>query len=167
MVWYTRGMSFLQPPLAYHLTWSTYGTRLHGDERGTVDLAHNRPGTPFLPEDPVLESGARLLLTRAPFVMDDRHRPIVEAAIRDHCAIRQWLIHALNVRTNHVHIVVEANSHSPEQTMAQLKSWGTRRLTSAGLVERGDKLWTDHGSTRWLNDEKGLWAAIEYVQECQ
>jgi hypothetical protein len=28
-------------PLAYHITFGTYGTRLHGDDRGTVDQAHN------------------------------------------------------------------------------------------------------------------------------
>jgi hypothetical protein len=28
-------------PLAYHITWGTYGTRLHGDERGTVDRSAN------------------------------------------------------------------------------------------------------------------------------
>ena len=26
--------------------WGTYGTRLHGDARGTVDREHNEYGTP-------------------------------------------------------------------------------------------------------------------------
>ena len=34
-------------PLAYHITFGTYGTRLHGNERGSVDRAHNAPGEPF------------------------------------------------------------------------------------------------------------------------
>jgi hypothetical protein len=35
-------------PLAYHITWGTYGTRLHGDKRGTVDRENNAFGTPVL-----------------------------------------------------------------------------------------------------------------------
>src|SRR5437667_4426230 len=34
--------------LAYHITWGTYGTRLHGDPRGTVDRDHNQFGEPVL-----------------------------------------------------------------------------------------------------------------------
>jgi hypothetical protein len=41
-------------PLAYLITFPTYGTWLHGDERGSVDRDHNLPGTP------VGDSGLRL-----------------------------------------------------------------------------------------------------------
>jgi hypothetical protein len=34
--------------IAYHITWGTYGTRLHGDPRGTVDREHNQRGSPIL-----------------------------------------------------------------------------------------------------------------------
>src|SRR5438876_12296826 len=34
--------------LAYHITWGTYGTRLHGDPRKTVDRQHNAYGEPIL-----------------------------------------------------------------------------------------------------------------------
>ncbi|MCH8164939.1 MAG: hypothetical protein IH889_04955 [Planctomycetes bacterium] len=32
-------------PLAYHITFGTYGTRLHGDPRGTVDRTLNNRAT--------------------------------------------------------------------------------------------------------------------------
>ncbi len=38
--------------LAYLITFSTYGTHLHGDPRGSVDVRHNMPGTAVLPPDP-------------------------------------------------------------------------------------------------------------------
>src|SRR3990167_6381427 len=38
-------------PLAYLITFTCFGTRLHGDESGSVDRNHNVPGTPFLPPD--------------------------------------------------------------------------------------------------------------------
>jgi len=38
-------------PLAYLITFTTYGTWLHGDPRGSVDREHNVWGTPFLDPD--------------------------------------------------------------------------------------------------------------------
>ncbi len=34
------------PPLAYFITFRTYGTWLPGDERGTVDVDNNAYGSP-------------------------------------------------------------------------------------------------------------------------
>jgi len=107
-------------------------------------------------------------LAQSPFVMADEERRVVAGAIRDHCEIRGWAIHALNVRTNHVHIVVDCReTHTPELAMAQFKSWGTRRLLTAGLIEHGRRIWTDHGSTRWINDPGKLMLAKDYVLNCQ
>ena len=39
-------------PLAYPITFTCYGTRLHGDASGSVDLDHNIPGISFLPANP-------------------------------------------------------------------------------------------------------------------
>jgi REP element-mobilizing transposase RayT len=108
------------------------------------------------------------LLAREPFVLSNEGRVVVEQAIRDHCAHRGWVIHALNVRTTHVHVVVNCSgSHTPEEAMAQFKSWCTRRLIAANLAERGRRLWTDHGSTRWVNTPHSLAQAIEYVMHEQ
>ncbi|NLG42978.1 MAG: hypothetical protein GX547_07015 [Phycisphaerae bacterium] len=35
-------------PLAYHITFGTYGMRLHGDERETVHRRRNQFGEPFV-----------------------------------------------------------------------------------------------------------------------
>jgi REP element-mobilizing transposase RayT len=156
-------MSFLQPPLAYFLTWTTYGTRLHGDPRGTVDCLHNRTGSKMLADSPGREERARLVMSQDEYIMGDEERTVVTVAIQDHCRIRVWPIHALNVRTNHVHVVVTAYSHSPDQVMEQLKGWGTRRLTTAGLIQRGRLVWTDGGSKRWLNFPEDLADAVNYV----
>lgn len=39
------------PPLAYLITFTTYGAWLHGDKRGSVDPAHNAYRTPFIDPD--------------------------------------------------------------------------------------------------------------------
>jgi hypothetical protein len=36
-------------PLAHLITFRCYGTWLHGDERGSVDRAHNRYRSPYIP----------------------------------------------------------------------------------------------------------------------
>ena len=41
----------LSDPLAYFISFACYGCRLHGDDRGSVDLRHNLYGTPVLPPD--------------------------------------------------------------------------------------------------------------------
>ena len=46
-------------PLAYFITWTCYGTWLHGRASGSVDDAHNCFGDPVLPPDPVREAEMR------------------------------------------------------------------------------------------------------------
>jgi len=41
-------------PLAYFITFRTYGTWLHGDERGSIDRYHNRYKGPKVEPNPVL-----------------------------------------------------------------------------------------------------------------
>jgi REP element-mobilizing transposase RayT len=154
--------------LAYFLTWTTYGTRLHGDERGSVDRAHNRRGTAFLPAQPSRERWLAERLAGEPFVLTTEARAIVDLAIRDHVVHRGWDLLALNVRTNHVHVVVNCRgTHSAEAAMQQFKSWGTRRLIAAGLATSETHVWTDHGSTPHIYEVEDLMSAIHYVLNSQ
>ena len=113
--------------LAYFITYHTYGTWLHGDERGSVDRKHNRLDTERLPPNAARECSARHRLKSDPVVLKTRQRQVVEATIREEAAHRGWFIHALTVRTNHVHVVVTANA-TPEKVMNDFKSWATRMM---------------------------------------
>lgn len=149
-------------PKAYFLTFRTYGTWLHSDERGAVDRHRSDPGDPFVPPAPSLEAYERSLLTEDPVLFDDRARAIVEATIREVCAYRGWALHAVNVRTNHAHIVLTAGA-PPEQVMNNLKGWATRRLADSGAFPRGPRPWARHGSTQYLWTEQAVGEACEYV----
>ncbi|MBX3353599.1 MAG: transposase [Phycisphaeraceae bacterium] len=95
--------------------------------------------------------------------LDDNAREIVDSAIRERCAFTGAALHALNVRTNHVHAVVTLPGHPPERIMHSLKSWATRALkTMPGHASR-THFWTRHGSTRHLWDDRALVSACEYV----
>jgi hypothetical protein len=39
-------------PLAYLITFRSYGTWLHGDQRGSIDRFHNRYKSPYIEPNP-------------------------------------------------------------------------------------------------------------------
>lgn len=117
-----------------------------------------------MPVDPERERRAFERMTGEPYVLTTRGREIVDATIRRHCEIREWRLLALNARTTHVHVVVDcAQRVRPEPVMEQFKAWCTRKLREVGLAGAEQKVWTEHGSTRWVDTERSLVEAIDYV----
>ena len=100
-------------------------------------------------------------------------RAIIERTIRDHCTIRGWPLHAVNVRTNHVHVIVTAGL-DPNDAMNQFKAWCSRKLSDAAghttpVAKRaGRRHWfTEHGDKQVIDNEEFLQNAIKYVLEGQ
>jgi REP element-mobilizing transposase RayT len=150
-------------PQAYFLTWSCYGTRLHGDVRGTVDDEHRTFGTPFAPPKPRREAFERELLKCAPVVLSDAMREVVDDTVRAHCVFRRWPLLAINVRTTHVHVVVGAMHRDPGAMAGQFKAWSTRRLREAGLRREDEPVWSKRDSTRYLWTDEHVAEAVDYV----
>ena len=157
----------MEQPLAYLITWTCYGTWLHGDQRGSVDSTHNIAGSPLLSQNVQHQVAARGRMLGQSTFLRDAARKLVDGTIVKHCQWRRWTLHALNVRTNHVHVVVSAAGTKPEKVMSQLKAWCTRRLRDSGTVTPDQPLWTRHGSTRYLWDETSVAGAIRYVTQMQ
>ena len=147
------------PPLAYFITFRSYGTWLHGDTRGSVDWATSGYGNPSLAPNRATERASRERLIGPPVSLDDEQRACVERAILQTATSSAWTLHALNVRTNHVHVVL-SGSIPPERMMTSLKAWSTRRLRDAGLADASARVWSRHGSTRYL------WTEIEVARAC-
>lgn len=99
------------------------------------------------------------------FFLAETDRRVVEDTIRGHCALRNWPLHAVNARSNHVHVVVTAVGYQPETVRDQFKAWCSRRLKEAGSARL--RFWTEGGSRRWINQEADLEAAVFYVIESQ
>ena len=137
-------------PMAYLVSFRTYGSWIPGDARGTVDRAHNRVGTPTAPRNDTRAASAKERMPTPEVTLDTTQRESVDAAIRRVCAHSGWRLLALNVRSNHVHCVVTSDT-TPERTMTAFKSWATRGLDEAGRRPDG-RVWARHGSTRWLWD---------------
>lgn len=153
-------------PLAYLITFHTYGTWLHGDSRGSVDRDHRTPNTPPLPRSDSRRAAEVVRLKDEPVALSDSERGTADRCVREVCDYRGWTLHAVNVRTNHVHVVVSAAT-TPERVMNGLKSWMTRKIRQVNAVRVGTSLWTRHGSTRHLWDNRDLDGAIEYVRDRQ
>jgi len=147
-------------PIAYHITWTTYASWLSGDPRGWVKAGEQG----IQPPDPLALASAAEKLSEPPVVLTDPQRDLVRATILAHASIREWQVHALNVRSNHVHVVVTADI-KPEEVMNQFKAWCSRRLSEQAGRKR--KWWTEHGSTKWINDDDYFASAIKYVTEGQ
>lgn len=103
-------------------------------------------------------------MNEPPLLLSNSQREICDATIRAHCDIREWSILAINVRTNHVHLVVNAKA-SGREVMKQLKSWCTRKLKATD-VER-ERWWTRRGYVRYFEDEQRIENAIRYTLEGQ
>lgn len=148
---------------AYLITFRCYGTWFHGDERGSVDRRHhNKFGTPMMAPNEEQERREEARLKTAPFELDARKRVVVEKAIREVCQIREYTLFGINVRTNHVHLVVN-NKQKPERMMDSFKAYSTKALRDADLIAATYKPWSRHGSTRYLWTEEHVAIAIDYV----
>jgi REP element-mobilizing transposase RayT len=153
-------------PLAYFITFTTYGTWLHGREAGSVDREHNRFGDVFLPSNSAREANERRKMDEPLFVLDSERRKVVLRTIEEVSAYRKWTLIAAHVRSNHVHIVVRANSDA-DKVMNDYKAYATRRLKEAGFDQNRKHLWTESGSQRFLWRSTDVVAAAKYVVEEQ
>ena len=100
-----------QEPLAYFITFTTYGTWLQGRDPGWVDRQHNQYGAPIPQADTKRESAHRIKLRQAEYRLDEPHRAIVLRTILEVAANRKWRALAIHVRTNHVHIGERSVKH--------------------------------------------------------
>jgi hypothetical protein len=132
--------------LAYFITFRTYGTWLPGDDRGSTDMSHNGWDAPHLVADSHRRSMAYSRLATAPVTLDGQQRAAVERVIVEQCQFRGWALHALNVRTEHVHLVVSIGLRA-ERVLTMLKAYATGGLRQAGLWTQATSPWSRHGST--------------------
>ena len=156
----------MSDPAGYLVTFTCYGERLHGDTRGSVErVRHLGTPTKLVPDLARVERERRWL-QGAPQTLDHRQRRVVAEAIQGVCDVKRWRLHALNVRSNHVHAVVSTHE-APEKVMTNFKLWSTRRLRENGLLDSTQKLWTRHGSTKYLLGEQDVIDAVCYVLDRQ
>jgi REP element-mobilizing transposase RayT len=152
-------------PTGYLLTWTCYGTWLHGDERGSTQRGL-KSGWPIIESGPELLDAMRRKLSQSPYLIESGARGVIEDTLAEVYTHRDWYLAKFNVRTNHLHVVV-CGIERPEKMLGDLKAYCTRRLREAAIVAKARRVWTDSGSTRYLWDADDLAAAVDYVENRQ
>jgi REP element-mobilizing transposase RayT len=130
----------------YLITWVCYGAWLPG-QRGAVPRTRNH---------------SRNRMTQDPYLLDAVRRQVVLNSAQQVCFCRGWTLWAAHTRTNHIHVVITANCR-PERVMNALKAYSSRALNDQTVDGPSRRLWTQHGSTRYLWTEDAVRAAIQYV----
>jgi REP element-mobilizing transposase RayT len=144
-------------PLAFFFTVSNYGVWLPGDTRGWIENKHGWQ----LP-DPIGEIEAKALMTEKSVILNETSRDLVEAQIAETCAFRNWILHAANCRSNHMHFVISAYQVAPKIIRSTVKAWCTRRLKEK-IDPLRENWWAERGSIRWVFTEESLEQVIQYV----
>ena len=75
----------MAPPLAYFITFSSYGTHLPGSEKGWVDAKHSIPGSPVLGGDVQIASFWKARLKEPRLVLEQDQRRIVLDGLWNSC----------------------------------------------------------------------------------
>ena len=145
------------------ITFRTYGTWLHGDVRGSVDLKNNAFGTARIPHTPARKDHVRSIAIGEPVLLNAKMRSCVEAAVRETCEKRGWRLLAIHVRTNHVHVVVETGTLKPTVALSAFKANATRVMRENDCWESQETPWVDKGSRRYLWTEESVLRAVDYV----
>ena len=145
-------------PLAYFITFTTYGTWLHGDKRNSI--FRSVKGTERLESQPKLQNYENQKLKYPVVTLNKKQRIIVLETVKKHCELKKWELYAVHVLSNHIHLIVGANE-KPEKIMSDLKAWATRKLREQGYDIQ--KIWTRHGSTIYIFSHEKLNEKIKYV----
>jgi REP element-mobilizing transposase RayT len=158
------------------LTWTTYGTWLPGDHRGSVTAIRqhskpatrrheNTPGTPYVGPLPGIARAAASQMTAPPVRLSDQQARAVLDQLQVTATHRGWFLNAAAVMANHVHLVVTCDGDpDPAVLLRDFKCYASRALNSQWTKPPHRTWWTDHGSKRKLPDEPACRAAIHYVQ---
>lgn len=150
-------------PLAYLFTFRTYGTWLHGDEKGSVNRFRNRYKSHYLPHEPSWLERNSAKLKSPPVLLDAAMRSKVELAIRECCDHRDWFLNAINVRTNHAHVVSAIGESKAAMALGAFKANATRELRNCNLWAFDHSPWVDKGSIRSLWNQQHISRAVNYV----
>ena len=164
-------MTVVDHSFGIHITWTTYASRLPGDERSYVSNTYipgkgyvrkqNTPGMPYTSDSPATRERARKLQKWDTVYLDAEDAFVVAEALVAAAKKNGWHIPRAAVIANHVHAVVINCPADGPAIRRVLKGNAYAALTE----HRGKPLrwWTTGGSDRQKHGEHALLTAIEYV----
>src|ERR1041384_6201116 len=132
-------------PTRWHITFGTYGCRLHGGFRATVDRKHNTRGEEYVGEAPRREAFERSALTGEPVFLTTEQQLFVQSVVPGLCERGGWSLVECSAASDHVHVILDADpSIHGRRIRPLLKRW-----LSQALNERWPGTRRSDGMTWW------------------
>ncbi len=149
---------------SWHITFGTYGTRLHYGPRPTVDKQHNRRGTPFLPHKSAFERTVRNRLNHSPRCLTEEQQVFVEELLPALCERGGWDFRVGSASADHVHLLCDIvpEIHG-ERVRRLLKRWLGQALAQVWPLEFGQSWWADEGSNKAVSEHQYLNNVYGYI----
>jgi REP element-mobilizing transposase RayT len=158
----------------WFFTWRTYGTWLPGragfvgyyhtdDGRRVIDNIHGEPTTDVIP---LLERYAGDIMTGEPVALTRPQADVLFNQLQETAAYREWVIDAVAVLVNHVHVVFGVpGDPDPSEMLGDWKSYASRALNRRFGRPHAPRWWADGGSKEPLRAEHNRVGAVEYVRD--
>jgi hypothetical protein len=159
-----RNPQQLNPSLtSWHITWGTYGARLHGSVRPTVDRDHNRRGESFLERNERREQAeAAILNFPARLTLDQR--TFIEEQIPVICIRGGWDYRICAAGHDHVHVLCDIRREiHGEKVRRLLKRWLGEELSKLWPTAVGQTWWAEEGSNIAAKDDAYLNNIFDYI----
>jgi len=145
--------------ITVHLTFGTYGTRLHGGSAPTVMRSQNQVGEPFVDGDPDLYEASRERMRESPCYFDKKQRLFVETEVPLLCERGGWTYHLACCQPDHVHVLLSV-APDPKTVRKWLKTWLSRSLNKQ--FQR--RTWfAEGGSGKWIFDDARYQNVYQYI----
>ena len=165
----------LHPDLTtWHITFGTHGSRLHGDERPTVDRQHNERGTPFLPPDPERRAAEHNRMDGPPVLLTREQCLFIQEIIPAICVRGGWTLRVTSAAPDHVHVLVDIDPAIHGEKVRRLikrwvgealsEKWGKPGSGRPGSPA-GESWWAEEGSNKPVKDGEYLNNAFGYIEK--
>jgi REP element-mobilizing transposase RayT len=150
---------------SWHITWGTYGTRLHGSYRPTVEREHNQRGEPFVAPNRERQAALQAILNFPPVFFTAEQRTFIETELPSICERGGWAYRIAAAANDHVHILCDiVPAMHGEKVRRILKRWLGQALSAEWpLPSPKATWWAEEGSNIAVKDEKYLNNVYNYI----
>jgi REP element-mobilizing transposase RayT len=148
----------------WHITFGTYGTRLHGGTRPNVDKQHNERGTDFVPTRIEREDSARNRMNFLPRFLTNEQRRFAETEMPTICERGRWSYRVCSAAPDHVHLLCDIIPEVHGEKVRRLvKRWLGQALSEHWPIPEGASWWAEEGSNIAIHNEAYLNNAFSYI----
>jgi REP element-mobilizing transposase RayT len=148
----------------WHITFGTYGTRLHGGERPTVDKQHHGLGESFVTVSPQREQFDRARLKFPSRLLTPAQSEFAENQLPAICERGGWGYRVCSAASDHMHLLCDVKPEIHGEKVRRLvKRWLGQALSEKWPLQEGATWWAEEGSNIAIHQESYLNNAFKYI----